>query len=340
MLGRVGVVMLFVGSACAHADIINLSCAQTGETEYKLSYSFTASTHRVQIFASTNADPTAAMPRLVKTADTAVTVHAGRPRQRIYFFLKADTGEMREVSIRALPLEGATNFRDLGGYETGDGRFVRWGLLYRSAVLTKLTSSDMDYLRPLGIRVVCDFRRKRETDAAPEIWDPDVEVAHVSLPMGDDDWQKWLNPQQNLEQLRTGMMEVYWSMATTYAFEYSKVFTELVNDSLPLLYHCSGGKDRTGLFSAFVLLTLGVPQKTVLQDYVLTNNYIEKIRRANSNPIVTPQPRSVQVADPEYLEHTLRAIDEKYESFDNYRRQVLKVSDDDTTKLRNRLLMH
>src|SRR5215469_10497418 len=174
MLGRVGVVMLFVGSACAHADIINLSCAQTGETEYKLSYSFTASTHRVQIFASTNADPTAAMPRLVKTADTAVTVHAGRPRQRIYFFLKADTGEMREVSIRALPLEGATNFRDLGGYETGDGRFVRWGLLYRSAVLTKLTSSDMDYLRPLGIRVVCDFRRKRETDAAPEIWDPDV----------------------------------------------------------------------------------------------------------------------------------------------------------------------
>jgi protein-tyrosine phosphatase len=99
---------------------------------------------------------------ILKTSQTKVTVHAGKPGERMYFFLKPDHGKEREVSIRRLPLEGTPNFRDLSGYETVDGRFVQWGKVYRSGVLTYLTPADLAYLDRLGIQVVCDFRTAEE----------------------------------------------------------------------------------------------------------------------------------------------------------------------------------
>jgi protein-tyrosine phosphatase len=360
MMLRIALASLLAVSTFAHADVTNLSCVQTGDTEYKLTYSFTARTHGVQIFASTSPEPTSKMQSVLTTRDTAVTVHAGSPKQRIYFFLKADSGETREVSIRHLPLEGTPNFRDLGGYETTDGHFVRWGLLYRAGVLTYLTPADMKYLGQMGVRVICDFRTKQENDAAAETWIPGAKVDFISLPIGgnsgtknsDDTLRKLVAGNPTLDQLRTRMTESYGSFAFTYAPQYAKVFTQLEHDSLPLLYHCAGGKDRTGVFSAFLLLTLGVPEKTVLQDYALTNKYLlndsqseatKKTMAASGNSYMaqlSPEQRNVLIAaDPAYLESALRQIIAKYGSFDNYRRQVLQVSDEDAAKLRNRLLM-
>jgi protein-tyrosine phosphatase len=353
MLARSLLVSLFAVSIYARADVTNLSCIQTGDTEYKLSYSFTAKTHNVQIFASSSPEPAAPRQLVLKTKHTTVVVHAGNPKQRVYFFLKADSGEVREVSIRSLPLEGATNFRDLGGYQTSDGHFVRWGLLYRSAVLTYLTPADMKYLQQLGIRVVCDFRRKRENEIAPEAWIPGVAVDHLSLPIGDESgrgMETLASDNPSTEQFRARFMASYGeSDAFKYAFQYAKAFKEVENDSLPLLYHCTGGKDRTGIFSAFLLLTVGVPEKTILEDYSLTNKYIlenmqsdliAKMQAASGYSISSlpaEQQKIVMAADPAYLEHILRAIDAKYGSFDNYRRQVLKVSDEDALKLQKLL---
>jgi PAS domain S-box-containing protein len=131
---------------------------------------------------------------------------------------------------------------------------------------------------------------------------------------------------------------------------YSSVFKQLEEDHLPLLYHCTAGKDRTGVFSAFLLLALGVPEQTVLADYALTNIYlppnsqfVHKMMAASANDSLaklSPGQRNVlMAADPEYLRSTLRAIDAKYGSFDNYRRQELHVSDSDVQELRSRLLM-
>ncbi len=338
----------------ARADVTKLSCIQTGDTEYKLSYSFTANTHTVRIFASSSSEPSAPMQFVRKSKHASVVVHAGNPRQRVYFFLKADSGQMREVSVRNLPLEGTTNFRDLGGYQTSDGHYVRWGLLYRSAMLTYLTPSDMEYLRPLGIRVVCDFRRKRENDLAPETWIPGVAVNHLGLPIGEESGrglEKLVSDNPSPEQFRAKFIAYYGeSDAFKFASQYAKVFAQLENDSVPLLYHCTAGKDRTGIFSAFLLLMLGVPQKTVLEDYSLTNKYIlessrsdfmQKMASASGYDLTAlsdEQRHILLAADPAYLEHTLRAIEAKYGSFDNYRRQVLNVSDEDARKLRTRFL--
>jgi protein-tyrosine phosphatase len=344
------------GSLAAHADVANLECTQTGPTEYKLSYTLTGETHQVEIFASSDPHPGNSMNFILKTTNTDITVHAGAPGQRMYFFLKPDHGEPREVSIRRLPLQGTPNFRDLGGYETADGRFVRWGLIYRSGVLSHLTTADFHYLGQLGVRVVCDFRTAQENASEPEIWIPGAQVDHVSLPIGGDgnkdvnaSMQQMLANHPTAEELKQRMVKVYGDFAFTNAPEYAAVFKQLEDDHLPLLYHCTAGKDRTGVFSALLLLTLGVPEKTVLADYELTNKYLrDGMSAADSkkllagNPAMsqlTPAERNIlMAADPAYLESTLRKIDQKYGSFDAYRRQALGVSDHDVEVLRSRLL--
>lgn len=359
MLKQSALALFFAAATLAHAGITQLDCTQTGPAEYKLSYTFTGNTHAVEIFASTNARQPAGVA-LIKTGESAVTLHAGKPGERVFFFLKADNGDQREVSIRRLPLEGTPNFRDLGGYETTDGRFVRWGLLYRSGVLTYLTPADYTYLGHEGIRVVCDFRTPEENAAAPETWIPNNDVKHIALPIGSDDknhntntaMQQILATHPTPAQLREWMTKTYANFAFSAAPEYAKLFAELKDDSLPLLYHCTAGKDRTGVFSAFVLLTLGVPEQTVLSDYALTNRYlnqanagaIKKMTAASGSSSnfmakLTPEQQKVMMAaDPEYLRTTLRAIDAKYGSFDHYRRTELHVSDADVQTLRKRLL--
>lgn len=359
MLLRLTLAALVTASAIAHADVTQLMCTQTAPTEYKLSYTFTGNTHKVQIFSSIDAQSSPSMHSLLETGQTTVTVHAGKPGQRVYFFLKADTGEQREVSIRHLPLQGTPNFRDLGGYETTDGRFVKWGLIYRSGVLTYLTPSDDTYLSQMGIRVVCDFRTAKENEAAPEKWIPGSDVQHLSLPIGGDNQNKdatagmdqLLRTNPSPDQLRASMTKTYSNFAFSAAPQYAHLFRQLEHDHLPLLYHCTAGKDRTGVFSAFLLLTLGVPEKTVLEDYALTNKYllhgnnpeaIQKMNRASGYSLIsrlTPEQQQVlMAADPAYLRSTLRAIDAKYGSFSNYRRQELHVSDADVQTLRSRLL--
>jgi protein-tyrosine phosphatase len=224
-------------------------------------------------------------------------------------------------------------------------------------VLSKLTANDFAYLSPLGVRVVCDFRTADENAVAPEIWIPGADVDHVSVPIGtagkkdvNTPMMKFLSSNPDEEQARSWLAKVYGDFALTNAPEYAKVFAELKQDHLPLLYHCTAGKDRTGVFSAFLLLTLGVPEKTVIADYELTNKYMldamspaaNQRLLASSNPDfarLSPEVmRAMMAADPEYLRSTLRKIDEKFGSFDNYRRSELGVSDADVEVLKNRLL--
>ena len=356
MLPRIVLAFLITIATSTYADVTRLSCVQSGPAAYNLSYSLTGNSREVQIFVSSSPDASAGMQPILRTRKSAVTVHAGKPGQRMYFFLKTNTGEQREVSIRHLPLEGTPNFRDLGGYETTDGHFVRWGLLYRSGVLSYLTDRDLTYLSQMDIRVFCDFRTKVENDVAPEKWIPSADVVQISLPIGGDSHKNSIPSMQSLlatnpspAELRAWLTKTYGNFAFAAAPEYSSVFKQLEEDHLPLLYHCTAGKDRTGVFSAFLLLALGVPEQTVLADYALTNIYlppnsqfVHKMIAASANDSLaklSPGQRNVlMAADPEYLRSTLRTIDAKYGSFDNYRRQELHVSDSDVQELRSRLL--
>jgi protein-tyrosine phosphatase len=354
---RFAAVLLLAVSAIAHADVTQPVCTQNGPNSYKISFTLTGDSKTVSISASSNPSGTTDRAPVLETQQTEVTVTAGQPGQRMYFFLEPNHGRGREVSIRHIDLQGTPNFRDEGGYETTDGRFVRWGLIYRSGVLSHLTASDFTYLAQLGVRVVCDFRTADENAVAPEVWIPGSDVDRVSVPIGtagskdvNTPLKKFMATNPTEEQAKAWLAKIYGDFALTNAPEYAKVLAQLKQDHLPLLYHCTAGKDRTGVFSAFLLLTLGVPEKTVLADYELTNKYLldavspaanQKMLASSSPDLAHLSPgvmRALMAADPDYLRGTLRRIDQQFGSFDNYRRSELGVSDADVEALKARLL--
>ena len=258
---------------------------------------------------------------------------------------------------RTIPLEGQRNFRDLGGYRTADGRHqVRWGLLYRSGSLARLTDKDYAVLAPLGIASVIDFRSTAERTSEPTNWragEPEIltkaytskgEAALMGAMQGPDATQA---------KVRDAMIGFYHQMPEQYADQYSEVFHRLAAHKAPLLFNCTAGKDRTGLASALVLTVLGVPRATVIEDYVLT----EKAGDFRGAAAAAPAPAAADKdpyaymrntksdlsaplmrADPAYLEAALGQITKDYGSVEAYVRKRLGVSSAEIDTLRARLL--
>ena len=252
------------------------------------------------------------------------------------------------VEKRHLALEGAPNFRDLGGYETLDGRTVKWGLFYRSDNLARLTDEDLERLSALGIRLVCDFRGKSEWEAEPDrlpTVDP-PEVAHLEI------WDESFDADGIREALTSGELDIDLRQmlidgnrlfATRFADRYREMFARITEpENLPALVHCTAGKDRAGFASALILRTLGVPIDVVYEDFLLTNHYTaEKIERTllmvrlfSLFRIDPEQVRPVLGVERAYLDAAFAAIDEQFGSFDAYRREALGVSDEQLVRFR------
>jgi protein-tyrosine phosphatase len=108
-----------------------------------------------------------------------------------------------------------------------------------------------------------------------------------------------------------------------------------------VLYHCTAGQDRTGTFSALLLTMLGVPRETVMQDYLLSNEYVATPARVNAM-VARGATREAAIAtigvDRAYLDLMFTAIDKEYGSFEAYRRQALGISDADLAALKSKLL--
>ncbi|MDQ1228632.1 tyrosine-protein phosphatase [Sphingomonas sp. SORGH_AS_0879] len=178
---------------------------------------------------------------------------------------------------RVLPLQGGRNFRDLGGYRTLDGRTVKWGLLYRSGQMHDLTPADYAYLQKLGIRTVCDFRDTRERTGEPTNWpagqkpkvlsdDYALDMSGMMLPGDPSTWTH--------EQVVAAMTATYPKLLDQFRGQYRRMFAELLAGNAPLAFHCTAGKDRTGVAAALLLSALGVPRATVIEDYLLSNQHM------------------------------------------------------------------
>ncbi|TCM18028.1 protein-tyrosine phosphatase [Novosphingobium sp. PhB165] len=223
---------------------------------------------------------------------------------------------------RLLPLEGGRNFRDLGGYRTADGHTVKWGLLFRSGSMVDLTAGDLAYLNKLGLKTVCDYRDKNERKAEPMPW-----AAGTGPTIFADDYDGMaigLMPKDMAKitpEGATGMMaKSYPMMLKTFGPQYKRMFAQLLAGQAPLAFNCSAGKDRTGVSAALLLTALGVPRETVIQDYLLTNQYLPAaMAKAKTSPnAATGQaflslPPAVQSAfmkaDRSYIEAALSQLD-------------------------------
>ncbi|MFE6225754.1 tyrosine-protein phosphatase [Streptomyces sp. NPDC057854] len=187
--------------------------------------------------------------------------------------------------IRHIPLQGAVNVRDLGGYPTHGGGRVRHGLVYRADHLGKLTDADVAVLGGLGLARAIDFRIPMEVghDGADRL---PAGVAAVSRPVTDNGLFGQLtaaiasrDPVRQEEMLGGGraaafMTDVYRTFVTDPANRdaFGRTLRELAAPGTgPVLYHCTSGKDRTGWASWLVLRLAGVPERLATEDYLASN---------------------------------------------------------------------
>ncbi|MCP5057618.1 MAG: tyrosine-protein phosphatase [bacterium] len=253
------------------------------------------------------------------------------------------------VKKRHVALEGAHNFRDLGGYATQDGRTVRWGKFYRSDALGDLTDGDVSKMGELGIKLVCDFRSAEEKAEAPDRLpsDPAPEVLELEIAVEGAEMNELQDRilSGDLEGIDLAQMLVDGNRAfvTDFADRYAHLLERVQHEeSLPALVHCTGGKDRAGMASALILRTLGVPEKVVFEDFLLTNHYTEQrieqillfIRLASFFRTDPEDVRPILGVQRAYLEAGFDEILEQHGSFGAFRRDALGVSDEELVAFR------
>lgn len=252
--------------------------------------------------------------------------------------------------MRVLGLEGASNFRDFGGYATGDGRRVRWRHLYRSNKLSELTEGDRARLDALGIHTIFDLRVRPEREADPTSW-THPELIVRTFPPGDKRPLAEMAAAYDPDEAgaRALMREFYGSMPRTMAHVFGEVLRTVADGATPCIVHCSAGKDRTGIACALILTALGVPRETVLEDYALT----QILRRPESDMAraVAPgrherlrarfSPEAIAVmmaAHADYLGHAFEAMEADHGSVRGYIRERLEVDEQTLDRLAERLL--
>jgi protein-tyrosine phosphatase len=221
---------------------------------------------------------------LLRSSDGGARLEGLDPEGPHYFELVPAGGLPFVVGERRIAAEGTSNLRDLGGYAAAGGRRVRWGQLFRSDNLARLTDGGLALVRRLGIRTVCDFRTEAEARRLPNRFPDSAAVSYLKMPIQHGDFE----PTSVFARIQAGdyhwisedfMFEGYVDNIERHAPLWARFF-ELVADPgrRPLLFHCTGGKDRTGVGAALILLALGVPAETVIADYGLSDPLIAAVR--------------------------------------------------------------
>lgn len=341
--------------ACASAPVAIESAAveRNGAGAYRVVWTATPANAPVDVLVAQAPEASGRAVRIVSRADRdGVHELALESLPRPYFRLRTRGGQSLTIAERVLPLEGGRNFRDLGGYVSADGRRVRWGLLYRSGAMAGLTDTDYGYLAALGIRTLCDFRSSEERRREPLHWRlsevPQVLARDYALDTSG--FAALMSGRPALAEITAGMARMYARTPYEYAADYRAMFTELLAGRVPLAFNCSAGKDRTGVAAALVLLALGVPRETVIEDYLLSN------AAANMEGVITgvaenadparaalarmpPEVRRLLTGvEREWLEAALHGVEAQDGSVEAYLERRLGAGPDEIAALRARYL--
>ncbi|MCJ7772705.1 MAG: tyrosine-protein phosphatase [Desulfobacterales bacterium] len=268
---------------------------------------------------------------------------------RHYFYIipKGSPGFL--IAERRVPLEGSVNFRDLGGYKVSDGRQIKWGKMYRSDNLARLSDMDQTKLKNMGIKLVCDFRTDAEIKKAPDKFPGKGSAKYLHLPVIHGEFDNTTL----FDRIKNGdigwininfMIEGYIKSLDNFAGTWGEVIKRLSKtDNLPLVFHCTAGKDRAGTCAALILLALGVPEQIVIEDHNLSNIYIAKVLDKIYGHIksfgVDPELVSPYFTAPkECVTSLIHHINHQYGSAYNYFTKKAKIDPKILVSLKNNLL--
>ena len=240
-------------------------------------------------------------------------------------------------STQFISLQGCTNFRDLGGYQTIDGRTVKSRTLFRADSLQSMTAADTAYVESnLGIVMVFDLRNTDEALESGRWPAPDSQVQYHNVPFLEG-WD--MSPPGPGADPLVRLSDSYHWVITNSGDRIVEILTMLAEASnLPAVFHCMAGKDRTGILSAMVLGMLGVDDEQIIEDYCLTNQIIDSLgERIRSRP--GNEHRSVRSfeAQPELMEQILNEVRGAYGGAAGYAR-AYGISDQTIVQLKKSLL--
>ena len=308
----------------------DVALTRTGNDSVKISWRTKNKDSKVAIFIGEN--PNAIdhrKPAATVTGKSDVSISGLDPDTRYYFDVVPSDGPNTIISERRVQLEGGVNFRDLGGYQAVDGRRVKWGQVFRSDNLGRITDRDVIYLQKMGIRLVCDFRTPAEIKKLPDRYPQGDHGKSLKLPIrhGESD------PANAFDRIKKGdidwmteefMIKGYIKNIEEFAPLWASFFNNLAKRSnRPLVFHCTGGKDRAGVGAALILLVLGVPEETVIRDHGLSNLYIAAVLESIYDRIrslgVDPEEVSAYFSAPKNaIVSVLKHLDKTYGSAANY----------------------
>ncbi len=230
---------------------------------------------------------------------------------------------------RKVVLQGTVNFRDLGGYATKDGQKVKWGQVYRSADISRLTDQDLQKLAALKLAVVCDLRGSAEIKASPDRLPEGA--TYLNLPAGSES----LPSTGSYATMNTDSLIL--SMYSTTSFlkaKYKPMFEQLL--ALPadksLMFHCTAGKDRTGMGAALFLAALGVDRETIIADYEATNFYWKSTQAKMTAMMVKSgmsesKAKALLGAKRNYIETFFNTLEKQYGSLDQFFVQEMSLGE-------------
>lgn len=269
--------------------------------------------------------------------------------EKIAPFIRGVLARADNHSPRIVDLDGGHNFRDIGGYETSEGRRVRMGLVFRSGSLADLTAEDQDRVARLGIKVICDLRSNRERETRPSRW---PESAAVDLWARDHEssvgelLHALRAPGMTAGGIRERMIDIYRKLPYEQADSYRQLFKRIAEGPLPLMFHCSAGKDRTGVAAALLLTILGVPRDTIIEDYLLTERFFESCCRMVFRDPTADRFREVDSgvwepmlrAERVYIETMFEILKGNHGSVGAYLRDVLGADETSRAAIRSKLV--
>ena len=247
-----------------------------------------------------------------------------------------------------LGIEKKRNLRDLGGYKTRNGKHVKKGYFFRSSRLMDFDQAELKILNSLNIKKIYDLRSKEEVKDSPDPMLKGAEYIHSSAAARADGTEVNFSPAaliaENVYSKECNdefTHKVYGNLPFSYA--YKRMFEDIVAGNVPILFHCSAGKDRTGIAAILILLALGVDEETAMYDYMLTNEYRkEYIERFKKDFPLTKLDGELAGMLLAYegvtytnADYSLKRIKEKYENYDEYFEKEYNLDKDVLQRLRD-----
>lgn len=241
------------------------------------------------------------------------------------------------ITMRHLPLEGAYNVRELGGYATTDGGVTRWQSLLRADSLDALSAQAQQQLLDYGIRTIIDLRSSQEIEQEPNVFAGSSQVQYFHIPL--------LGETNNGDPAHTprDLLAIYKHILDNCQTRIAAVMrTFLAEGGTPALVHCSAGKDRTGVISALMLALAGVDDETIAHDYALTGYYLKpKFDRYRQKAAASGRDMEafelLLLSEPRTMLDTLQYLQEVYRGVAVYLSQI-GLTDREIDQLRSKIL--